>query len=127
MVEMAGALQYASTAEPEPQELTDLLAYLALALRQITESVEESTGAWERRGYWVKADRFRHEWRWAEASEQSLASALRSGDLGAGALVATELGAALAGVKPRAGQKHKRPWRGAQSAWESGEAAGSRG
>ena len=34
-------------------------------LEAIDESIEQSVAAWEKRGYWLKADRFRQEWRWA--------------------------------------------------------------
>ena len=43
----------------------DLAAYIALALQAISETVEVSVAAWEKRDYWLKADRFRMEWAWA--------------------------------------------------------------
>jgi hypothetical protein len=43
----------------------DLAAYIALALQAINETVEVSVAAWEKRDYWLKADRFRMEWAWA--------------------------------------------------------------
>lgn len=43
----------------------DLASYVALALLEISESIDVSVVAWEKRGYWVKADRFRLEWEWA--------------------------------------------------------------
>lgn len=43
----------------------DLAAYLALALLAIEETVDTTATAWEKRDYWLKADRFRMEWSWA--------------------------------------------------------------
>ena len=43
----------------------DLAAFIALALEIIAESIDVSVVAWEKRGYWVKADHFRMEWAWA--------------------------------------------------------------
>ena len=43
----------------------DLLAFIALSLKSIGETIDESVSAWEKRGYWVKADRYRMEWMWA--------------------------------------------------------------
>jgi hypothetical protein len=43
----------------------DLAAYLALALLAIDETVDTTATAWEKRDYWLKADRFRMEWSWA--------------------------------------------------------------
>lgn len=42
----------------------DLASFIALTLLEIGDTVEASVGAWEKRGYWVKADRFRMEWIW---------------------------------------------------------------
>ena len=43
----------------------DLVAFLVLALEGIDKTVEITTTAWEKRDYWLKADRFRLEWEWA--------------------------------------------------------------
>ena len=39
----------------------DLAAFIALALLTIAEGIDVSVAAWEKRDYWVKADRFRME------------------------------------------------------------------
>ena len=52
--------------QSEPNETSrDLIAFILLCLERITETVEESAEAWEKRGYWLKADHFRMEWEWA--------------------------------------------------------------
>ena len=52
--------------ESEPNEKTrDLVAFITLALEGISETVDVTTTAWEKRDYWIKADRFRLEWEWA--------------------------------------------------------------
>jgi hypothetical protein len=43
----------------------DLAAYIALALLAVDQTVEVTVAAWEKRDYWLKADRFRMEWAWA--------------------------------------------------------------
>ena len=43
----------------------DLLAFIALSLKAIGETIDESVAAWEKRGYWIKADHYRMEWIWA--------------------------------------------------------------
>jgi len=70
------AMRHAAHDRLPPLEAADLLAYVALGLREILTSVEQSTTAWEKRGYWLKADRFRLEWRWAGAEYLSAADAL---------------------------------------------------
>lgn len=47
------------------QEAKDILAYIVLVLREIATTIDLSVAAWEKRGYWVKADRFRNEWLWS--------------------------------------------------------------
>lgn len=52
--------------QSEPNDTSrDLIAFILLCLERITETVEESAEAWEKRGYWLKADHFRMEWEWA--------------------------------------------------------------
>lgn len=50
--------------EPTPKA-KDLVAFIVLALEGITETVDVTTNAWEKRDYWIKADRFRRDWEWA--------------------------------------------------------------
>jgi len=52
--------------EGEPNARTlDIVAFIALAMEGIDKTVDLTTSAWEKRNYWLKADRFRREWEWA--------------------------------------------------------------
>jgi len=63
--------------QPEPnQEARDLAAFIALALLEIHDTVDVSVQAWEKRGYWVKADRFRMDWEWTGQVGRQLRYAL---------------------------------------------------
>jgi hypothetical protein len=44
----------------------DLVAFIILALDAINETIDQTVVAWEKRGYWLKADRFRLDWAWSE-------------------------------------------------------------
>jgi hypothetical protein len=46
-------------------ETKDQAAFIALALQAISDGIDVSVAAWEKRDYWVKADKFRLEWMWA--------------------------------------------------------------
>ena len=46
------------------EEAKDMAATLVFALRSIAETIEGSTEAWEKRNYYLKADRFRRQWEW---------------------------------------------------------------
>jgi hypothetical protein len=64
------------------QEAKDLAAFIALALENISEGIDISVAAWEKRGYWVKADKFRMEWIWTGEFAKRMKSALLSEDWG---------------------------------------------
>jgi len=58
----------------------DLVAFIVIMLKAIDQSVDQSVTAWEKRGYWIKADRFRQEWQWATILGARMEVALSSGD-----------------------------------------------
>ncbi len=60
----------------------DLLAYIALSLVAIGETIEDSVAAWEKRGYWLKADRYRMEWAWANSLGVQMRQAILEEDWG---------------------------------------------
>lgn len=45
-------------------EARDMSAMLVYLLREIKETVDESAAAWEKRGYWMKVERFVRDWEW---------------------------------------------------------------
>ncbi len=49
--------------EPDA-DTVDMVAFIILALREISDGIDRSVAAWEKRGYWVKADKYRLEWQW---------------------------------------------------------------
>lgn len=58
----------------------DLVAFIIIMLEAIDSSIERSVSAWEKRGYWLKADRFRQEWQWAGDLARRMKFSLLSGD-----------------------------------------------
>jgi len=45
-------------------ESKDMVAAIVFALQEIHEGVDQSAQAWEKRGYWLKAERFLRDWGW---------------------------------------------------------------
>jgi len=43
----------------------NMLSLLVFSLREIDAGIEESSKAWEKRDYWMKAEEFRQRWSWA--------------------------------------------------------------
>jgi len=93
----------------------DLAAFLAAALETVAETVERSVAPWEKRGYWLKADRFRMDWDWVEPLARKMKQAILEEDLAGIAQSAATLGTKLKNVEVP--QKHRlgTPWVGA---WE---------
>jgi hypothetical protein len=64
------------------QETKDMVAFVILALKEISTGIDQSVAAWEKRGYWVKADKYRLEWQWAGAVADKLQQAFQAEDWG---------------------------------------------
>jgi len=102
--------------QPEPNGLTkDLTAYVVLALNEISGNIDTSVEAWEKRGYWVKADRFRLEWEWSGKLGNELKTALTKEDWGTIAGCAVKIGQKLNKVTVAEHHRFGTPWVGAYS------------
>ena len=69
---VAEILRRLSQKKQVDDETRDMTAALVYCLRIIDDTVEESISAWERRGYWKKADDFQQKWWWATLEAQAL-------------------------------------------------------
>jgi hypothetical protein len=98
--------------EPGP-ESKDMAAFIAVALAKISEGIDVSVAAWEKRGYWVKADRFRMEWLWAGLYADKMKTAVLTDDWAAVAITMTQIAQRLAKVDVPAGHRLGKPWAGA--------------
>jgi len=94
-------------------ESRDMAAFIALALAQIAAGIDVSVAAWEKRGYWVKADRFRMDWLWTETYAKKIHEALLIDDWGTIAMTLPQIAEKLLKVKVPAGHRLGRPWVGA--------------
>jgi hypothetical protein len=100
--------------QSEPNDLArDLAAFIVLALEEIAQGIDASVAAWEKRDYWVKADKFRLEWEWAGKAAQNMWEALRKDDWGAVALTAVNVGQRLKKVTIAERHRLGTPWVGA--------------
>jgi hypothetical protein len=114
------AIRHAAMQSPTSPDRHDVLAYIVLALRQVSDSIETSAAAWEKRGYWLKADRFRRDWVWVEGVRGKLEGALRDQDYAAAGEGIGQLSGFLAGVKIPARMQRTRPWQGSWERWQAG-------
>jgi hypothetical protein len=91
----------------------DLAAFICLSLRAISGTIEETVTAWEKRGYWVKADRFRMEWYWSLQIAQRLKEALLADDWESIEPLIGQIAIKLAKVQVSPRHRMGQPWVGA--------------
>jgi hypothetical protein len=53
-------------------EARDLVAYLALHLRGVGDTIEQAAQAWDDRDYWRKSEKLRADYRWAPHAADDL-------------------------------------------------------
>ena len=91
----------------------DLAAFIALALLTIAEGIDVSVAAWEKRNYWVKADRFRMDWAWTEPMGEKMKTAVLEDDWASVALLSTQIAGKLGKVQVSDNHRMGKPWVGA--------------
>jgi hypothetical protein len=101
--------------QPDPLS-RDLAAHIATSLIEIAKTIEESVIAWEKRDYWVKADRFRMDWAWAGRLGKAMHNAVLNDDWAAVASTAIQVAQKLMSVKVTERHRLGTPWVGAYAA-----------
>jgi hypothetical protein len=99
--------------QPEPNDETrDMAIFIILSLDSIADSIDPSVEAWEKRGYWVKADRFRMEWTWAKKMADEMRKALLVEDWGNIAIIAVQIAQQpqIASIKISPKHRMGTPW-----------------
>lgn len=100
--------------QTEPNADTkDITAYVILALEEIAGNIDLSVEAWEKRGYWVKADKFRLEWEWAGTTARKMRTALEDENWGGIAVSAATIAQKLNKVTVPERHRLGTPWVGA--------------
>lgn len=111
--------------QPEPNaESRDMAIFIVLSLDTVADTIDPSVEAWEKRGYWVKADRFRMEWTWAKKRADEIREALFVEDWGAVAMCAVQIAQQpqIAGVMISPKHRMGKPWVGAWQRFKEGVA-----
>jgi hypothetical protein len=68
----AEIIRHLSQKSDVDDEVKDMAATLVYCFREIAAGIESSAQAWEKRDYWVKAERFRTKWLWPSEAEADL-------------------------------------------------------
>jgi len=73
---IAEALRRLSQKPRVDDEAKDLAALIVFCLQRMAETVEHTTEAWEKRDYYMKAERFREQWRWLDPAADQLGAVI---------------------------------------------------
>jgi hypothetical protein len=73
---IAEALRRLSQKPQLDGETKDLAALIVFCLHSMADTVDRTIEAWEKRDYWIKAERFREEWRWLEIAADELSATI---------------------------------------------------
>lgn len=99
----------------------DLAAFISNALLAVHETVETSVIPWEKRGYWVKADKFRLEWEWTKRVGEEMLQATRDEDWPVVAALSAKVGQQLSSVQVSDKHRMGNPWKGAWDLMQKGD------
>ncbi|RIK29678.1 MAG: hypothetical protein DCC56_11640 [Anaerolineae bacterium] len=94
-------------------EAKDLAAFISLALKTISEGIDASVAAWEKRDYWVKADRFRMEWMWTGQYAEKMKAAVQADDWASVAMLSAQIAQKFGKVEIAKNHRLGKPWVGA--------------
>jgi hypothetical protein len=97
----------------------DLVVFVSQSLIQVNNLVDISVTAWEKRGYWIKADRFRMDWIWTADMGKKLNDNLLVENWVQIAGLIGKTAEKLKDIKVPQHHKLGTPWEGA---WKSGHA-----
>jgi hypothetical protein len=92
-------------------EAQDMAAAIVYSLRAIDATISVTTDAWEKRDYYMKADRFRLEWEWAAPAARRLEAIIRRGAW-------DNLPLELMSLAPRFSDVHVEKFTRAAEAWQ---------
>ena len=90
-----------------------MVAFIILALNEIAEGIDKSVAAWEKRGYWVKADKYRMEWQWTGLIAEKLKKSFEKNDWGNIASILVEIMGQFEDIKVSDRHRMGKPWVGA--------------
>jgi hypothetical protein len=91
----------------------DLAAFISNALLSVHATVERTVAPWEKRDYWVKADKFRMEWAWTKTVGDKMLAATKEQDWEEVAIMSAEVGQRLKGIEVSDRHRMGKPWVGA--------------
>ena len=97
----------------------DMVAFVILALREMASGIDNSVEAWEKRGYWVKADKYRMTWLWTGEMSKKLTQAYQQDNWKKIADFLAEVMGKFMTIKVSDRHRMGKPWLGASQEFEN--------
>lgn len=69
---MAFAISNLEEVNGDSEKRNDLIAFIVLSLNEIEKTIIQTTSPWEKRGYFVKSEKFQQEWVWVSTSRNKI-------------------------------------------------------
>lgn len=115
---LAHVVTVSKTGEFDKVESKDMMEFTYTVLGEIAESITATVSAWEKRGYWIKADRFLADWSWVELVQKQVEESLEKEEDWPQPMILHKLEEHIGDITPPAQLRNTRPWIGA---WSRGE------
>jgi hypothetical protein len=109
---IAEALRLLSQKPQLDDEAKDLATMIVFCLQGIADTIDQTIVAWEKRDYWMKAERFRQEWLWLEPTTDELSTVIYEGQWDQLPLVLARLMPHFADVKIKQVTRDPMLWQG---------------
>lgn len=97
----------------DSEDYKDLSAFILLTAQAISRTIDTTTSAWEKRGYWLKADRFRNDWSWIESCSKSLDTKIHEVDWDSIINITESIQGNLREINVSKNHRYGQPWQGA--------------
>jgi len=94
-------------------EAKDLAALIVFCLQSMSDTIDRAIEAWEKRDYWMKAERFREQWRWLDPMTDELSGVIYEGQWDQLPVVLAQLMPHFADVTVKKMTRKPSLWRGA--------------
>ena len=117
----AEALRRLSQKPQLDDEAKDLAALIVLSLHGIASTVEQTIEAWEKRDYYIKAERFRQEWHWLDRITDELSAVIYQNQWDQLPAILARLAPRFADIKIKQLTRKPAVWQGAYEKFMQGD------
>jgi hypothetical protein len=116
---LATMLQNSDFNQSNSEDIKNVMAFAYLSLIEIDKTVSETVNPWEKRDYWLKADKFRKAWGWVKEALNAINTKMTNQNWKGLAAEADILRQKLADVEPLIRMSATKFWDGAYRTYKN--------